>query len=178
MGWGHSAHVGPVEHHRNDILVQDLEELLRHVVLAERVLKGKVELVLVAEKVQAALFLPRRTVEIPTVAIDVNGGEIVDHVDQVLATNSAYTIREEYGRCQSLASLLFCQLLVFLAKLLNIFFQLVSFWRCSLLHKLAVDCGNAGVVPVRHRQVEEARNLVQYNRSSRYDHFKMSLLSG
>ena len=99
MGWGHGAHVGPVEHHRNDILVQDLEELLRHVVLAERVLKGKVELVLVAKKVQAALFLPRRTVKISTVAVDVNRGEMVDHVDQVLAANSAYTVREEYGRC-------------------------------------------------------------------------------
>ena len=94
-----SAHVGSCEHHRDDILVQDLEELLRHVVLAERVLKGKVELVLVAEKVQAALFLPRRTVKIPTVAVDINRGEMVHHVDQVLPTNSAYTVREEYGRC-------------------------------------------------------------------------------
>ena len=40
MGWGQGAHVGSVEHQRDDILAQDLEELLRDVVLAERVLKG------------------------------------------------------------------------------------------------------------------------------------------
>ena len=46
-----------------------------------------------------------------------------------------------------------------------------------MLHKLAIDCGNARVVPVRHRQVEEARNLVEHVRSSWYVQFKRSSLS-
>ena len=96
---GNSAHVGSCEHHRDDILVQDHEELLRDVVHADGVLERQVELVLLAEKVQAVVLIILGAIEVSTVAIDVNRGEMVDHVYQVLAANSAYTVREEYGRC-------------------------------------------------------------------------------
>ena len=76
-----SAHVGSCEHHRDDILVQDHEELFRDVVPADGVLEGQVELVLFAEKVQAAVLIVLGAIEVSTVAIDVDRGDEVDHVD-------------------------------------------------------------------------------------------------
>ena len=63
-----SAHVGSCEHHRDDILVQDHEELLRDVVPADGVLERQVELVLLAEKIQAVKLIILGTIEVPAIA--------------------------------------------------------------------------------------------------------------
>ena len=42
--WRHPRHVHPIEHHRHHVVAQNLPELLRDVVTAQRVLKRKIEL--------------------------------------------------------------------------------------------------------------------------------------
>ena len=86
------AHVGSRKHDRDDILIQDLEELLRDVVRAHGILERQVELVLLAEKVQAVVLIILGAVEVSTVTIDVDRGDEVDHVDQVLAAHSRPTV--------------------------------------------------------------------------------------
>ena len=49
MWRSHCAHVGSCEDYGDCVLAQHLEELLCDVVLAQGVLKGEVELVIVAE---------------------------------------------------------------------------------------------------------------------------------
>ena len=60
MGWGQGVHVGSVEHQRDDILAQDLEELLRDVVLAERVLKRQIKSEIVILKKHVLGIMPRK----------------------------------------------------------------------------------------------------------------------
>ena len=44
MPWSYVGHVSPIEHHRDDIIVENLPELLSDIVSTERVFKGKVKL--------------------------------------------------------------------------------------------------------------------------------------
>ena len=119
------AHVGSRKHDRDDILIQDLKELLRDVVRAHGILERQVELVLLAEKVQAVVLIILGAIEVSTVAVDVDGGDEVDHVDQVLATHSRPTVGHILSNCNALFStLLVSQLLVVLTKLLDVLFQL------------------------------------------------------
>ena len=62
------AHVGSRKHDRDDILIQDLEELLRDVVPAYAILERQVELVLLAEKIQAVKLIILGTIEVPAIA--------------------------------------------------------------------------------------------------------------
>ena len=73
-------------------MTEHLEELLCDVVLAHGVLKGEVELIVVAEQIVAPFSLPLGAVEVPTVAIDVDRSEIVNHVDQVLTAHCGLTV--------------------------------------------------------------------------------------
>ena len=44
MPWSYVGHVSTIEHHRDDIIVENLPELLGDIVNTERVFQGKVEL--------------------------------------------------------------------------------------------------------------------------------------
>ena len=101
------AHVGSRKHDRDDILIQDLEELLRDVVRAHGILERQVELVLLAEKVQAVVLIILGAIEVSTVAIDVDRGDIVDHVDQVLASHGCHTVGHVLSNCNTIFSLSF-----------------------------------------------------------------------
>ena len=86
------AHVSSGEDYGDCVLTQHLEELLCDVVLAHGVLKGEVELIVVTEQIMAPFSLPLGAVEVPTVAIDVDRSEIVNHVDQVLPAHCGLTV--------------------------------------------------------------------------------------
>ena len=92
MRWSYRAHVSSGEHHRYDVLIQHHEELLSYVVLAHGVLKGEVEVVLFSKKVETVVLLYLRAIEVSTVAIDVNRGEKVNHVNQVLSADCGFTV--------------------------------------------------------------------------------------
>ena len=92
MWRSHCAHVSSGEDYGDCVLTEHLEELLCDVVLAHGVLKGEVELIVVAEQIVAPFSLPLGAVEVPTVAINVNWCYVVDHVHQVLPANCSYTV--------------------------------------------------------------------------------------
>ena len=119
------AHVGSRKHDRDDILIQDLKELLRDVIRAHGILERQVELVLLAEKVQAVVLIILGAIEVSTVAIDVDRGDIVDHVDQVLASHGCHTVGHVLSNRNTIfTTFLVSQLLVFLPEFLDVFFQL------------------------------------------------------
>ena len=104
---GYFAHVGSCKHDRDDILIQDLEELLRDVVPAYAILERQVELVLLAEKIQAVKLIILGTIEVPAIAINVNRGNIIDHGDQALASHGSHTVGHVLSNCNTIFSLSF-----------------------------------------------------------------------
>ena len=119
------AHVGSRKHDRDDILIQDLKELLRDVIRAHGILERQVELVLLAEKVQAVVLIIPGAKEVPAVAVDVDRGDIVDHVDQVLPSHGCHTVGHVLSNRNTIfTTFLVSQLLVFLPEILDVFFQL------------------------------------------------------
>ena len=163
MRWSYCAHVSSGEHHWDDVLIQHHEELLSDVVLTHGVLKGEVEMVFFSKKVEAVDFLLLRAKEVSTVAVDVDWGEKVNHVDEVLPTHCGLTVGHILGDPQPLAAFLPSHLLVVSTKLADVFLKLVTRWRLTSLSsfKLSVRSRDVGILPIGHRQVEKARDLVQ-----------------
>ena len=126
MRWGYGTHVSSGEHHRDDVLIQHHEELLGDVVLTHGVLKGEVEMVLFSKKIETVDFVRLGAKEISTVAIDVDGGEIINHVNQILPTHSCLTVGHILGNAQPLAAFLLSQLLVVPTKIPDVLLKLAT----------------------------------------------------